>query len=67
MTEESISHNSECESDSHSQHLCYIVAQGFHLSEPEEYQDLVSEAKFKCGHCGRVANSDKNLCKPVKL
>lgn len=67
MTEESVSHNSECGMPSHNRHLCYIVAQGFHVTEPEDYQKLVSEPEFKCETCGRVAKSDENLCNPVRL
>ncbi len=67
MTEETVKHNLECKSESHSRHLCYIISQGFHLSDEEEYKALLEDPKFKCQHCGRVANSEKNLCKPVKL
>jgi len=67
MAETNITHNTECKSDSHTRHLCYIVSQGFHLSEADEYQALVDEPKFKCEHCGRVAKSGENLCRPVKL
>ncbi len=56
-----------CKSDTHSQHLCYIVAQGFHLSNQQEYSKLVKNPIFKCNHCGRVANSKQNLCEPVEL
>ena len=67
MAEEKVSHNTECESDSHTEHLCYMVSQGFHLSDKEGYEVLVKDPKFKCEHCGRVANNDKNLCRPVSL
>ena len=67
MAKKSVSSKSGCKGRSHGQHLCYIVSQGFHLSDPEEYQALVKEPKFKCRHCGRVAKSKKNLCKPTKL
>ena len=53
--------------DAHTQHLCYIVSQGFHLSDEAEYQALAKEPQFKCKQCGRVAKSENNLCKPVKL
>ncbi len=66
MTEE-VQQNSECNSQTHSRHLYYIVSQGFHLSDEQEYKALVKDPQFKCQHCGRAANSDKNLCKPVKL
>lgn len=59
--------NPECKSESHSKHLCYIVSQGFHLSNSEEYKALVKDAEFKCQTCGRLAKSADNLCEPVKL
>lgn len=67
MAEQNIQHNTQCKSESFQQHLCYIVSQGFHLSNKEEYKAMVENPQFKCQHCGRVAGSDKNLCNPVKL
>ncbi|MCP4258714.1 MAG: ferritin family protein [Planctomycetes bacterium] len=66
MTEETFNSNSECESTSHTQHLCYMISQGFNLSDEAEYQALVKDPQFKCQKCGRLAKSDINLCKPVK-
>jgi hypothetical protein len=51
----------------HTEHLCYIVSQGFHLTDEEAYRALVENPKFKCNHCGRTASGDKNLCVPAKL
>lgn len=67
MAEEKITHNLECKSESHSEHLCYIVSQGFHLSDAEGYKALIKNAKFRCQHCGRSAKSTDNLCEPEKL
>jgi hypothetical protein len=67
MAEENVQHNTECKSELHSQHLCYFISQGFHLTDDEKYKALVSDPEFKCQHCGCVANSDKNLCEPVPL
>ena len=67
MEEQNRGHNPNCQSDSFMEHLCYIISQGFHLSEPQEYETLVKEPHFKCKHCKRVANSDKNLCEPFSL
>ncbi|MGA2171822.1 MAG: hypothetical protein ABSG82_02250 [Sedimentisphaerales bacterium] len=59
--------NVECKSSLHNEHLCYIISQGFNLSDKREYGSLVENPQFRCEHCGRVAGSDKNLCKPRKL
>lgn len=67
MADEYTQHNAECKSEHHDEHLCYIISQGFHLSDPQEFNELVNEPRFKCQHCGRVAKSDKNLCKPTEL
>ncbi|MGA2171821.1 MAG: hypothetical protein ABSG82_02245 [Sedimentisphaerales bacterium] len=67
MAEKNTQNNPECKSELHSEHLCYIVFQNSHLSNKQEYKSLVENPQFKCTHCGRVAGSDKNLCKPDKL
>ncbi|MHC4132544.1 MAG: hypothetical protein ACYSSP_10870 [Planctomycetota bacterium] len=67
MAQENDQHNTECKSELHSQHLCYFISQGSHLTNEEKYKDMVSDPEFKCEYCERVANSDKNLCKPISL
>jgi len=67
MADEKVSHTTECQSDSHTEHLCYITSQDLHLSDKQDYDVLVKDPKFECEHCGRVANSDMNLCRPVSL
>jgi hypothetical protein len=67
MKRQHVTHNIECQSNTHTQHLCYIVSQGFHLSDEAEYDAMVQEPQFKCKHCGRAAKSDNNLCQPAKL
>jgi hypothetical protein len=49
------------------EHLCYIVSQGFHLADEQSYLALVTDPKFRCGHCGRQAAHDRNLCVPMGL
>jgi rubrerythrin len=66
MAEETFNSKPGCESSSHTQHLCYMVSQGFNLSDEAEYQALVKDPQFKCQKCGRLAKSGINLCKPVK-
>jgi hypothetical protein len=51
----------------HNKHLCYLNNLGYQISNPVEYKALVKNAKFVCKICGRVAASDKNLCKPMAL
>jgi hypothetical protein len=68
-TETTAQTNSECNCKSglHHEHLCYIISQGFDQSDKQEYDSLVENPKFRCEHCRRVANSDKNLCKPQQM
>lgn len=56
-----------CDTESHTEHLCYLLSQGFHLEDAEAYQSLVQNPRFRCSHCGRAAASQKNLCRPVPL
>jgi len=51
----------------HNEHLCYLNNLGFQISNPKQYRALVKSARFLCKVCGRVAVSEKNLCRPVKL
>ena len=67
MPEENVQHNRECKSELHRRHLCYFISQGFHLTNPEKYEAMISNPHFKCQHCGRVAKSDKSLCVPLSL
>jgi hypothetical protein len=57
----------ECRDESHSEHLCYLVSQGFNLSDEQEFRALTENPRFTCHRCSRVANSDKNLCVPYDL
>jgi len=51
----------------HAKHLCYLTNVGFQFTEPQAYKALVKNGKFYCRICGRVAASEKNLCKPAGL
>ena len=57
----------ECCTGIHTEHLCYMVSQGFHVSDEQEYKALVENAEYKCRRCGRVARSGENLCVPIPL
>ncbi|MEN6423943.1 MAG: hypothetical protein ABFD90_05500 [Phycisphaerales bacterium] len=53
--------------DGHSEHLCYIISQGFHLTDEQTYRALTETPTFQCGHCGRKARNAANLCHPTEL
>ena len=57
----------ECETDRHDDHLCYMVSQGFHISDIEEFKSLIENAEYRCTHCGREAKKPFNLCEPEHL
>ena len=67
MFQETIKIDSTCDSELHKEHLCYIISQGFHLTDEREYKALVEDAKFMCNRCHRTAKSEENLCVPVPL
>ena len=67
MLETKEQHNTNCHCPTHNQHLCYMASQGFDISDPDEYQSLVSDPVFECTNCKRWANSDQNLCEPSDL
>ena len=35
--------------------------------DKEKYVEYLSTPQYMCGNCGRLANSSKNLCKPIAL
>ena len=59
--------NTECHTGVHTDHLCYIISQGFHLSDEEGFKALVDDPQFKCKRCGRTTRSSDNLCMPAPL
>ena len=67
MVTQYIQRDLECENKDHEEHLCYLVSQGFHLSDAETFKVLTNNPKFQCKHCGRGANKSKNLCVPQQL
>jgi len=67
MLKEQTSHATECRSEDHDKHLCYLTSQGFHLSDADEFKTLINRPKFSCQRCGRHANSNANLCLPEEL
>jgi hypothetical protein len=67
MAEELLKQNTECCTGNHSDHLCYLMSQGFHLSDEQEFKALIEDAQYRCDHCGHHAKSDANLCVPMHL
>jgi hypothetical protein len=59
--------NLECGSKSHGEHLCYLISQGFHLSNEQEFRALTENPRFACHRCYKIAKSEKNLCVPFDL
>lgn len=51
-----------CKGD-HKGHLCVLVS----AKKFDKIKQLVTEPQFICFNCGRVADSDKNLCNPMPL
>jgi len=51
----------------HDEHLCYLINMGYAEKSLDDYKKLVVDAKFVCKKCGRAANSEESLCRPVKL
>jgi hypothetical protein len=62
-----------CQSASHEQHLCWIATQivrsegSTQRAYVEELETLSRAPRFRCDWCGRVAGSERNLCRPVRL
>lgn len=56
-----------CDIEQHTEHLCYLLSQGFYLEDPAAYIALVQNPRFRCSHCSRTAVGQKNLCLPVPL
>ena len=67
MSKKRTEHNVDCASLSHDEHLCYFISQGFNTTDPQEYERLTENPKFKCRHCGRTAHLSESLCEPVNL
>jgi hypothetical protein len=67
MLHETTTTNLTCDSELHNEHLCFIISQGFHLTDEQEYKALTEEANYRCERCGRTAKSGTNLCIAVPV
>lgn len=52
-----------CCKGEHTGHLCVLVSE----KKLDAIKDLVKNPQFICFNCGRVADSDKNLCNPMPI
>ena len=51
-----------CKGD-HSGHMCVLASN----EEFEVIKEITQHPKFICFNCGRVADSDQNLCNPMSV
>jgi len=51
-----------CKGD-HTGHICVLASD----EKFEEIKTITKNPKHICFNCGRVANSEKNLCNPMPL
>jgi hypothetical protein len=59
--------SSPCNHAGHSQHMCALADEYFHIHCPDEYRAIVTNPEYKCQFCGRATKSPTNLCYPVEL
>ena len=45
----------------HKGHLCVLASEELF----DQIKELTKEPRYICFNCGRVADSDKNLCNPM--
>ncbi len=53
----------KCKPNDHKGHLCVLASEG----KFDEIKELVKKPTYICFNCGRVADSEKNLCNPMQL
>lgn len=47
----------------HTGHLCVLASNGLF----EKIKTMTKDPKYICFNCGRVADSERNLCNPMPL
>jgi len=52
-----------CDQETHKGHLCLLASEG----RFDIVKTLVTDPKFMCFNCGRVADAAQNLCNPMPL
>ena len=54
--------DSECKGE-HQGHICVLASKGFF----DQIKEITKNPQYICFNCGRVADSDKNLCNPMSI
>ena len=67
MAEINTKEKATCTLEDHTEHLCYMISQGFNITDVEEFRVLTENARFRCNHCHRAAKNPANLCIPEHL
>lgn len=58
-----MSQNEQTCTGDHSGHICLLASQ----DKFDEIKQITKNPRFLCFNCGRVADSEKNLCNPMPL
>ena len=54
------------DASNHQEKMCAMSCCPCNL-DLDKLKPLVEDARFICSSCGRVANKEENLCKPVPI
>jgi hypothetical protein len=62
MAEKQMEQDVACKSEGHDKHLCHLMCDGFHLSHPQEYREMVQNAlQIKANIFANLSNYRKPL------
>lgn len=67
MSEEQKVPNARCARAGHSEHMCTLADQYFHINCADEYRAMVKNPEYKCQFCARTAKNAENVCYPTEL
>ena len=67
MADEKLAQNAECAEPGHDEHLCFLMYNGFHHKNRDQYRAMVKDARYWCLRCNRTAKNAENLCEPQDL
>ena len=54
--------DSECKGE-HQGHICVLASKGLF----DQIKEITKNPQYICFNCGRVADSDRNLCNPMLI